>query len=355
MQMPPAGLAIKIFLTIVIFIIFTELFFGGHDITTKLIPHQHTDGPEIITHPNNKCLPRIDPTLDALSLDLRSSCMTWSPFGPARGRIGVVTAQFGEPQIHYGKALQSHRLHSMIHGTELHILCEPMVDDLWNKPAFILSLMLDEMLKPESQRLDWILWVDRDTIILDQCRPISSFLPPPKPGETGEIGEDHTQTHMLISNDMNGLNNGIFLMKVNHWSIQVLMDILAFSDFKPEVPLVYTEQSAMEIVLRDSKFAPHVQYVPQQWFNAYPEGSPRTYEERTIDDLATLQEYHVRRGDFLVHFAGHGDKKGEINEWYEMLRRMGNIWEGDRVQRDYTGDIQAFWARMNREKDQDRD
>lgn len=43
-----------------------------------------------------------------------------------------------------------------------------------NKPAFILNLLMQEMLKPAHQRLEWIQWVDRDTLILDPCRPVST-------------------------------------------------------------------------------------------------------------------------------------------------------------------------------------
>lgn len=192
----------------------------------------------------------------------------------------------------------------------------------------------------------WILWVDRDTIILDQCRPISSFLPPPPENDRRQV---HIDTHMLISNDMNGLNNGVFAMRVSHWSINLLMDILAFRDFKPEVLLPFTEQSAMELVLKEPKFAPHVQFVPQEWFNAYPQGdNPLEYEQRSNEE--GLEKFHVRRGDFLVHFAGRGARSKEINQWMKMLRRVGNIWEDGRIQRDYSEDIKRFWERIEEDR-----
>jgi hypothetical protein len=34
-----------------------------------------------------------------------------------------------------------------------------------------------EMMKPAKERLEWIMRVDRNTMLLDQCHPISSFLP----------------------------------------------------------------------------------------------------------------------------------------------------------------------------------
>jgi hypothetical protein len=352
MTLPPAGLAAKVALTLVLLILLIEVFSNSHPISDRILPRP-TSGPQLITHGNDRCLPRSDETLNTLALSFRESCAQSSPHEPSHGRIGVVTAQFGTPEPHYAAALQTHHLHAMVHSTELHVMCESMIDDLWNKPAFLLALLLDEMLKPEHKRLDWIFWVDRDTIILDQCRPISSFLPPDKTAEGKDVA---IPTHMLISNDLNGLNNGIFAMRVSHWSINLLMDILAFRDFNPEVELRFTEQSAMELVLKESKFAPHVQYVPQEWFNAYPAGEAGDYEQRTTEE--GLETYHARRGDFLVHFAGRGERKREMEQWLKTIKRMGNVWEerdGRRAQRDVTKDVEKFWAKLENDRDRIRD
>lgn len=348
LTLPPAGLAVKVFLSVVLFIFIVEILFGGHGpIGDKLIPRPTRGGPNLITHGNNKCIARNDDTLATLSTHIRTTCLKSAPFSPNKGRIGVAVGEFGPPQQGYLNALESHHLHSMVHGTELHVMCEKMIDDLWNKPAFLLSILLDEMLKPESQRLEWIFWVDRDTVILDQCRPISSFIPPPpikhdvKDGEVKP--EEKPEVHMLISNDLNGLNNGIFLMKVSQWSINLLLDILAFRDYKPEVELRFTEQSAMENVLKEPKFSPNVQYVPQHWFNAYPQAESKDFAQRA--DTEGMDEYHVRRGDFLVHFAGHGDKGKKLTQWWDMSRQLDNVWESHTVQRDVNKEIKEWWQR----------
>ena len=33
-------------------------------------------------------------------------------------------------------------------------MCDPMVDELWNKPAFMLNLLMREMLKLQNERLE---------------------------------------------------------------------------------------------------------------------------------------------------------------------------------------------------------
>lgn len=207
-----------------------------------------------------------------------------------------------------------------------------------------------EMLKPEKERLEWIQWVDRDTLILDQCRPISSFLPPDKAHsrwrrDNVEEGQPQANaTNLLATADWNGLNNGVFLLRVNSWAIELFTAILAFRQYKPDIDLPFTEQSAMEQVLATSHFREQIRYVPQYWFNAYEGGEARSYEER--DDVEGLKQFHARRGDYLVHFAGHSKKDEAIREWKDMLDRGGDFWEDDRVLRNASHEIETFWKSL---------
>jgi len=227
-------------------------------------------------------------------------------------------------------------------------MCDPIIDDLWNKPAFILQLLMREMLKPAKERLEWIMWADRDTMILDQCRPISSFLPPQAShlgswwrGDNGLLHtENATEVHLLVTNDFNGLNNGIFLLRVSEWAIALFTSILAFRHYEPDVILPFTEQSAMEHVIQSEHFRHETQFVPQHWFNAYDVGGPAAYMGREATGSSDMS---VRRGDFLVHFAGHSEKGRVIEEYAAMLRNSSDVWEEGTVQRDVSTDVAAFW------------
>lgn len=306
-------------------------------------------------HGGDRCLPPSLPDIPHDAKILRNACKQVWPYPESSLRIGRVSAHFGDAQEHYQKALHTHALHSMIHNNRLDVMCSPMVDSLWNKPAFILSLLLDEMLKPPSKRLEWLFWVDRDTLILDQCRPISSFLPFEEPAldekasegdESDEEAEEKVggETHLIVTNDWNGLNNGVFLVRVNQWAVDLFSDINAFRYYRPNVSLPFTEQSAMEIVMKEPKFEPNVQVVPQYWFNAYPQASPGDFETKT--DTEGLKPYHARRGDFLLHFAGRGGRDKLINEWTDMLVPRGGLWLPEEVQRDNTRGIRNFWSRF---------
>lgn len=259
-------------------------------------------------------------------------------------RLATVTAQFGKSQEHYQRALGTHVLHNAIHGTNIHVLVTKLIDDLWNKPAFILDLLLVEMEKPETERLEWLFWVDRDTIILDNCRSPLSFLPPPMQ----QINLTHPQAdpadniHLLAAKDWNGLNNGIFLLRVNRWSIDLFIAILAHRHYRPDVELVFTEQSAMELLLYEEPFRENVTWVPQWWFNAYGRGKDKE-DFKPLAEATNAREYHARRGDFLVHFAGVGHRDEAMEPWLDRAETAMTGWALEPKERNLDGEIRDFW------------
>lgn len=72
--------------------------------------------------------------------------------------VGKVHALFGEPNPMYERALQLHKVHSELMGHPMFVLREKLLSGLWSKPAFILSVMLQELTKPEDERLQWLLY-----------------------------------------------------------------------------------------------------------------------------------------------------------------------------------------------------
>ncbi|KAF1944087.1 hypothetical protein EJ02DRAFT_452703 [Clathrospora elynae] len=118
--------------------------------------------------------------------------------------------------------------------------------------------------------------------------------------------QDNT-THLLVNDDLNGLKDGLFIVRVNNWTINLFIAVLTFRHYKPEVDLPFTEQSAMEHVLSAQQFRDQARYVPQHWFNAYENFGRRRsskgkalmnyrkskYGEKTI--WCTFQETPTRR------------------------------------------------------------
>lgn len=82
----------------------------------------------------------------------------------------VAINSLNSPLIH--DALRTHQVQNDIHGYRHHITTSELVGDFsendsqnrprgaWSKPAYLMSIIVAELTKPESERLDWILYVD---------------------------------------------------------------------------------------------------------------------------------------------------------------------------------------------------
>lgn len=71
--------------------------------------------------------------------------------------IGKVTISFGEADEVYERAIRSHELHNRLMGYSQFVLRERLVPGLWSKHAYIFSIIVQELSKPEPQRLKWLM------------------------------------------------------------------------------------------------------------------------------------------------------------------------------------------------------
>jgi mannan polymerase II complex MNN10 subunit len=311
---------------------------------------EHEEVLNVVCHGNPKCFPSRRSFSHFSVANSTEFCREFvsEPIQPPP-RLATVTAHFGNPQRHYQRALGTHVLHNAVQGTKLHVLSTKLIDDLWNKPAFLLELLLLEMEKPVSERLEWMFWVDRDTIILDNCRSPLSFLPAPLPRNNETEIDPADDIHFLATKDWNGLNNGVFLMRVDRWNIDLFTAILAHRYYRPEVDLPFTEQSAMGLLLNEPKFRDGVVWAPQYWFNTYPRSLEKEDFRPTKLD-PTAQGYHARRGDFLVHFAGKGQRDQAMAPWLNISEAATTGWATEPKERTLDSDMAEFWQKWRASK-----
>jgi len=122
-------------------------------------------------------------------------------------------------------------------------------------------------------------WVDSDVILVNPNIKLETFLP----------NEKMDLIHLIVSNDYNGLNCGVFFIRVHPWSLNFIMRAYSYFYYHPERYLLYADQSSINNVLTSSNDTDdHYIIVPQYWFNSY------------IGDK--------EKGEFLVHLAGKRDK-----------------------------------------------
>jgi hypothetical protein len=187
--------------------------------------------------------------------------------------MATLTADFAESEPLAQKTMQKPYIHSAARGTPLFILHAPVDGGFWNKSAFILSVLLEEMAKPPENRLKWLLWVDQVVFISECCCRPSSFLPSRRHRAAEYVRRliQTNRTHLLATGHWNSLNNSVLLVHVDQWNIDLFGDIVALRRHKPERKHPFTELSVMGELLKTDKYRSGIQYIPHTllWSEAW--------------------------------------------------------------------------------------
>lgn len=75
----------------------------------------------------------------------------------AESTIGKVTVLYHGRDPTFIRAIQTHEAHNQRFGYPLLVLRHALLDGVWTKPATILSALLEELRKPEGDRLKWLM------------------------------------------------------------------------------------------------------------------------------------------------------------------------------------------------------
>lgn len=226
-------------------------------------------------------------------------------------------------------ALLSHQRHSERFGCPFAKLeYDVTTRKLYSKHYFLLSTMLQELSKPVEHRQQWLMWVDADSIVLNPALSPEIFLPP----------DDVQGVYALVTADHNGLNSGVFYLRVHSDSIDLLTQTLAYPLAHPAEDLGwFGEQAAMAHVIQSIETAAAaanttgpsgIVWMPRIWFNAYEfehgfEGQP---------------------GAALVHFAGLAEKRlTHMTRWLDELQQNPAKWEIPLHKTFYEEAISRFW------------
>jgi len=104
-------------------------------------------------------------------------------------------------------------------------------------------------------------WVDCDVIITNPNIKLETFLPP----------MEKNDLHLIISSDNNGINAGIFFLRVHPWSLSYMNRSVSYAFTHQASFIYYSDQTSMNNVLFESNGSEneHFAIVPQKWFNMY--------------------------------------------------------------------------------------
>ncbi|KAF1352529.1 hypothetical protein BDV97DRAFT_278508, partial [Delphinella strobiligena] len=266
---------------------------------------------------------------------------------PRVAKISMLYGEFNEP---YHRAIASHQRHADHWGYPFYVSREDGNCGVWNKLLHIISVLAKEFTKPEAERVEWIMWVDADTIVLNENVPAEMFLPPK--------GPEFEHIQLVGQQDENGFNAGVFLQRASDWSVHMLMEAMAFTPCNPDYELAHAEQTAMELTYNKTTGGPRgegykygVVYTPRTWFNAY-ERHPNRYDEyhnKTLNSFVGSHMDHLyegKPGDFLVHFPGISgvERENLMSDWEEMIEGENvTSWAVPLEETSYPEQTRLFW------------
>ncbi|KAG0295507.1 hypothetical protein BGZ96_011581 [Linnemannia gamsii] len=143
-----------------------------------------------------------------------------------------------------------------------------------------IKILLDEL---ERDDHDWIFWIDTDATITNMDIELERFV--------------DDRYSLLITEDLNDLNAGVFMLKVDDWSRKYMKDIWSKANKHQN------EQDYMISLLKEPEYEVerYVKYLPQCSFNSY-------WEVKAWHEM-------YRPGDFVVHWAGHNFDSSTYGRW----------------------------------------
>ena len=167
-----------------------------------------------------------------------------------------------------------------------------------------------------------IRWFDADTVILNPSVPWSLFLPP----------ADFEDIHFLGSQDQNGFNAGMMMVRVHEWSVNMLAEVVALRQLRPEAKFDFYDQGATRWVNERPGYEEHLTYQPHDWWNAFGQSG---------------EPYNTDR--FMLHFAGvdccgQPEKKTTVmGRWLDMVENHPEKHEMPMANTTYPAQVEQYW------------
>ncbi|KAF3913538.1 hypothetical protein ABW20_dc0103143 [Dactylellina cionopaga] len=236
-----------------------------------------------------------------------------------------------DDSIAYEKAIASHKAHDERFHYQSYLLRRGILPGYYAKPAYILSILVQELVKAPEERLEWLVWYDADLVLMNSEIPLEAFVPPPQ----------FSHIHLIVTNDLGGLNNGVFFIRVHAWSVSLLIASMAYKTFNPEFSSVSEDQAALDKIIQRDDWKGNVTHVPQRWFNSY-------HDFGIDDDIPpewNWYHHYFKPGYLLVHFPGTGQHRTNlINEYTTAKANDPQLYEVPFLKTNLTEEIAKFWA-----------
>ena len=215
-------------------------------------------------------------------------------------------------------------------------------------------------------------WFDADTIIMNPHTPLEIFTPP-------EDAEGLKNVDLLIASNWDGLNSGVFALRVAPWSVSFISAVLAYPIYETarQAEDRFRDQSAFQFLLgnkesplADSPMKGHDHWVevPIRWFNSLPVNNAfygngswvfgKNMTECLFDKGTTevcndghdgkVNPWKIMQGDLCVHFAGSSYvRDGWMGPWADRAELDLPEWSNPDTKITLGKEVKEFWNTTN--------
>ena len=175
--------------------------------------------------------------------------------------------------------------------------------DVQRPPAWSKILAVQDAM---TTGCDWVFWMDADALIMNSEIRLEEILP------------SNPDANLVITQDVNGFNAGMWLMRNSPWSIDFLREWWSMTHYiRKAGGTLSGDNDALRVILREKEDVDaHVYIPPQCAFNSYA-WNPRVrmWWRYRWDKNKIITNGLFKDGDFAVHFAGIDDKMYYIQEF----------------------------------------
>ena len=168
--------------------------------------------------------------------------------------------------------------------------------DVQRPPAWSKILAVQDAM---SSGCDWVFWMDADALIMNSDIQLEEILP------------SNPDAHLVITQDINGFNAGMWLIRNSPWATDFLREWWSMTKFiRTSGQTISGDNDALKVILREKEdVAAHVYIAPQCTMNSYVwNPNPRNFWRYQLDNARLIENGLYKDGDFAVHFAGIDNK-----------------------------------------------
>lgn len=138
---------------------------------------------------------------------------------------------------------------------------------------------------------EWLFWIDVDAFVMNMDVTLESII---------DVAlEVNPNADIILTNDWNGLNNGVFFIRNCPWAHGFLQEVWdSYTDLKMQIA-TFHEQEAMQTLLQQRRHGQHAVYLPLHVMNSF---APNIQPDKVIP--TNFPRYSYEPGDFILHTPG---------------------------------------------------